>query len=98
MFLTFFRSRIHDQALTSLVRDPRADVLLLYGDRDKFTGRESYRTWAKRLQSEGHERVQVSCIEGATHFWREKSSVEMLQIIENWLDWKNSRLSKDVSE
>lgn len=86
MFLTCFRSRAHDKALTALVQDARADVLILFGDRDEFTGIESYERWATQLKGSGGERVQVTCVKGASHFWRQGTSAEMLQVIGQWLD------------
>ncbi|KAI5119111.1 hypothetical protein M0805_007858 [Coniferiporia weirii] len=88
-FLTCFRSRAYDQALTALLENPNADVLVLFGDSDEFTGIESYERWAAQLkQGTGGEgsRLRVDCVQGATHFWGRDESEEMLTIVGHWLD------------
>ena len=87
MFLTCFCSGAHDRALNSLVQDPHADVLLLFGDRDEFTAIEKYETWAAKLKETGGYRVQVSCVKGAGHFWSQRTSAEMLRNIGQWLSY-----------
>ncbi|KAH8117786.1 Alpha/Beta hydrolase protein [Phellopilus nigrolimitatus] len=91
-FLTLFRSRAYAAALTALAHDPRAHVLLLFGDADEFTRAESYRRWAEQLQAEAasaptspHAEVAVHCVPGATHFWSRSKADEMLRLVLSWL-------------
>ena len=91
--LTLFHSRTYAGTLGTLVKNPRSDVLLLYGDRDEFTGFSSYETWVKELQGiSGHDpsdmnsTVQVGYVKGATHFWEHSKAQIMLKVVEEWLD------------
>lgn len=72
-WLTAFRGRRYTATLNALVRDPRANVLVIYGDRDEFTGVQSYDDWAESLRREnaggGKAHLQILRIEGANHFW-----------------------------
>ncbi|KAL5503917.1 hypothetical protein ACEPAH_7989 [Sanghuangporus vaninii] len=100
-WLTLFRSKSYDEALNTLARDPKGRILIIYGDRDEFTGVESYREWSDKLEILGKEdlnvnsnrnasagRVRVSCIEGGSHFWAQNPNVaeEMLNVVQRWLD------------
>ncbi|KAG8213216.1 hypothetical protein J3R82DRAFT_11681 [Butyriboletus roseoflavus] len=45
-----FHSRMYSSALTSLLRDVRARLLIVHGDRDDFTSHSQYDTWTKSLK------------------------------------------------
>ncbi|KAH9979454.1 hypothetical protein BGW80DRAFT_1278236 [Lactifluus volemus] len=49
--LTTFRTQTYQRTLKDLVRDPRARVLLCFGDEDNFTGVEAFNEWAQVLAS-----------------------------------------------
>ncbi|KAL5525994.1 hypothetical protein ACEPAG_7332 [Sanghuangporus baumii] len=98
-WLTLFRSKFYDEALNTLARDPKAHILIIYGDRDDFTRVESYREWSDKLEILGKEglnddrnasagRVSVSSIEGGSHFWAQdrNTAEEMLNVVQRWLD------------
>lgn len=91
--LTLFHSRSYAETLKALVQNPRSNVLILYGDRDEFTGTDSYDAWVKELQRDVGRctgdtggRLQVGFVEGATHFWEHRKAQIMQQIVEQWLD------------
>ena len=91
--LTLFHSRTYAETLGTLVKNPRSNVLLLYGDRDEFTSINSYETWVKELQdlagqdpSSMTNTVQVGHVKGATHFWEHSKAQIMLKFVEEWLD------------
>ncbi|TFY54758.1 hypothetical protein EVG20_g9579 [Dentipellis fragilis] len=50
-FLTLFNTRTYQNKLDDLLRDPRAHVLVIYGNADTFTGVESYDQWTDRLKA-----------------------------------------------
>lgn len=91
--LTLFHSRSYAETLKALVQNPRSNVLILYGDRDEFTGIGNYETWVEKLQRDAGQgtggvggRLQVGFVEGATHFWEPRKARIMQDIVEQWLD------------
>ncbi|KAI0789879.1 alpha/beta-hydrolase [Abortiporus biennis] len=72
-WLTAFRGNMYATTLNNLLSNKRADVLVVFGDHDEFTGEESYDTWAedlkRQVQGEGKGHLQIVKVEGATHFW-----------------------------
>ncbi|EMD33942.1 hypothetical protein CERSUDRAFT_55817 [Gelatoporia subvermispora B] len=88
-WLTAFHGRSYAAALRGLVRDPRSNVLIVYGDRDDFTSSDVYDTWmngivADAKGSEGH--LEVTQIEGATHFWREEAPhSHLIALLSRWI-------------
>ncbi|EPQ52764.1 alpha/beta-hydrolase [Gloeophyllum trabeum ATCC 11539] len=84
-WLTAFRTGTYTKALATLVQDPAADVLIVYGTRDEFTGIGKYDAWAQTLM---HERravaLRIERVEGATHFWFNHQQ-ELESIVRSWL-------------
>ena len=85
--LTFFASNTYSHTLSALIRDPEAHVLILFGDRDEFTASGKYITWTAQLCEEANDwSLQISCIEGANHFWA-ASAIERMHIeVSTWLE------------
>lgn len=90
-WLTAFRGKTYTSALNALLRDPRANVLVVYGDQDEFTGDSSYDAWVEGLKAEAKEEdsaaLKVVKIEGATHFWTDHHDArrKMLEATADWL-------------
>jgi len=91
--LTLFHSRSYAETLKALLQNPRSNVLILYGDRDEFTGIGSYEAWTEELRRDAGQgtgdaggRLQVGFVKGATHFWERSKARIMQQIVEQWLD------------
>ncbi|KAI0255135.1 alpha/beta-hydrolase [Lactifluus subvellereus] len=87
--LTAFRTRTYQSALEGLVRDPRARVLLCYGDADDFTGVEAYDGWAEALGKLAVERggngLEVVRIPGASHFWGGQAGGGLIEAVTQFL-------------
>lgn len=94
--LTFFHASTYRGKLRQLVNDPRAHVLVLYGDKDQFTALEKYLVWVASLQQPenqgtvgtdalGTPRVETKMIPGADHFWRGQYNRQMREAISGWL-------------
>ncbi|KAL4066748.1 Alpha/Beta hydrolase protein [Scleroderma yunnanense] len=86
--LTLFHTRVYSAALDGLLDDSRANVLIIYGDRDDFTGKARYDAWSEMLQetSEAKARLDIVSVAGAGHFWRSNSSRTTLRrTLEDWL-------------
>jgi len=86
--LTAFRGSHYAATLANLLRDSRSNVLVVYSDRDEFTGIGSYDAWADSLRREAGDRgnLEVVRIEGANHFWSyPETKDKMLQCIMNWI-------------
>lgn len=49
-WLTAFHGHLYTAALQSLIRDPRSNVFIIYGDEDNFTSAAAYDAWATTLQ------------------------------------------------
>ena len=65
--------------------------MVLYGDRDQFTGIARYETWVKSLQEAGalpsrKTVVSHTKIEGGDHFWHGEALDHMLIEVEKWVD------------
>jgi hypothetical protein len=86
-WITLFRTSHYQAQLESLLRDERSNVLVVYGDKDEFTGAASYGDWVKKLQTaaQGSGRLCISEIENATHFWGGTSGHELDQVFRQWL-------------
>jgi len=83
-WLTLFRSRYED-TLKELVRNPAANVLIVYGDQDEFTSAATYRTWRSALEGAGSGKVEWAEVKGGTHFWRVGDGDELESILQRWL-------------
>ncbi|TFK28410.1 alpha/beta-hydrolase [Coprinopsis marcescibilis] len=80
-FLTLFRHSFYEKKLEELVQDPQSKVLILYGDRDEFTGVDRYKEWTARLKAlpgTSEDRLGVVHVEGASHFWNDEESCDRL--------------------
>ncbi|KAG9076685.1 hypothetical protein FS749_011502 [Ceratobasidium sp. UAMH 11750] len=78
--------------LRQLVQDARANVLIMYGDRDQFTAINKYSAWAAGFQSADSEAATgvaanavVKMVPGADHFWRGPFNRHMKATIMDWL-------------
>ena len=49
-FLTLFNSAKYSDALDKLLVEPKSHMLVLYGDKDQFTGIRRYQTWVEHAQ------------------------------------------------
>ncbi|KAF7312227.1 Peptidase-S15 domain-containing protein [Mycena indigotica] len=72
-WLTMFRSSRYDEALVALAREPRSNVLFIFGDHDNFTAVDKYRSWKETLG----ERVEWVEVKNGTHFWRDEDGDEL---------------------
>lgn len=87
-WLTAFHGRHYTNALNTLLSDPRADVLVVYGDADNFTSVEEYDAWADGLsqQADGRGKLEIVRIADANHFWRgPDATTRLVQAVECWL-------------
>ena len=88
-WLTAFRGNHYASGLTKLLKGTQSRVLVIFGDRDEFTGHESYDTWSKSLRHDAGDmegRLEIVCAQGANHFWSEPESRElMLCTIRDWI-------------
>ncbi|KDQ56986.1 hypothetical protein JAAARDRAFT_131498 [Jaapia argillacea MUCL 33604] len=90
-WLTAFRSSTYASALSDLIADPSSDILVIYGDRDEFTGIASYQTWAEELKRQaagaGKGKLQVQRIDGGSHFWFHQAEIQssLQQVVRAWL-------------
>ena len=83
-----FNSKMYSAALTSLLRDVRARLLIVHGDRDEFTSHSQYDTWTESLETmEGvRAELRIVTVTGAGHFWHTGTSRTALkETLENWL-------------
>lgn len=82
-----FHSRMYSSALTSLLRDVRARLLIVHGDRDDFTSHSQYDTWTESLKTERvRAQLRTVTVTGASHFWHTGTSRAALkETLENWL-------------
>ncbi|TFK49921.1 alpha/beta-hydrolase [Heliocybe sulcata] len=84
-WLTAFRTGTYTKALTTLLHDPAANVLVVYGTKDEFTSVSKYDAWAKELnEARGAATLRIEKVEGATHFWFNHEP-ELQNIVRTWL-------------
>ncbi|KZT29718.1 alpha/beta-hydrolase [Neolentinus lepideus HHB14362 ss-1] len=84
-WLTAFRTSTYTNALATLVHNPAANVLVVYGTKDEFTGISKYDTWAEELKrARGDAALRIERIEGATHFWFSYEA-ELQDTVGTWL-------------
>ncbi|KAH7342033.1 Alpha/Beta hydrolase protein [Rhizoctonia solani] len=103
--LTFFNASTYRQRLSQLVRDPRAHVLILFGDRDQFTATDNYQSWAEDLRrgqntsaNTSNTTTEIKMIPGADHFWRGRFNRQLREAISNWLEkYEQTQISTTVS-
>ncbi len=88
--LTAFRGSLYNSTLETLLRNPRANVLLCHGDRDDFTGMTNYDTWVDSLRTvtegEGKGKLRVVGVEGGNHYWvDERPRNELVAALQNFI-------------
>lgn len=83
--LTAFHHQNHRAALQKLASDSKANVLVIYGDRDDFTSVRNYRVWAEGLTEKGG-RVRVDEVAEGSHFWYGRPMETLLDIVRKWLN------------
>jgi uncharacterized protein len=83
--LTVFYHNAHATALRNLAENKHANVLILYGDRDQFSGEGKLDTWSQGLQEKGGK-IEVCKIKGADHFWHGRAADRLLEVVGKWLD------------
>jgi hypothetical protein len=84
--LTLFHTKTYAAALNRLIQNPAANVLIIYGSQDEFTGETSYDAWRNELEGvNGEGLLRVVKVENATHFWRGRSAEELRLVITQWL-------------
>jgi alpha/beta superfamily hydrolase len=85
-FLTAFNSNTYARKLSDLLRDPRSNVLVIYGDCDEFTSDARYGRWAEEMRKDGREdKLHVVRVEGASHFWGGSSAQELARVVKEWV-------------
>ncbi|KAF8556187.1 alpha/beta-hydrolase [Imleria badia] len=87
--LTMFHSKMYSSALTSLLRDVRARLLIVHGDQDDFTSYSQYDTWTESLKTTQGVQAQlrIGTVAGAGHFWHtETSRAALRETLETFLD------------
>jgi hypothetical protein len=84
--LTLFRTNTYATGLNQLIRDPGANVLVVYGNYDEFTREVNYDEWAGELAAVDRKgELKVVKVEQGTHFWRGETGRELQAIIKQWL-------------
>jgi len=83
--LTLFSSSTYQTALSNLTRDPNSRVLILYGDRDDFTGISKYTPWSEELRENAKGELKVELVLGGTHFWQGKHRRALVAHVAQWL-------------
>lgn len=89
-WLTAFRGEYYASTLEALIRDPRANILVIYGDRDDFTGFTNYDSWASSLRAaaegDGKGRLEIVEVENANHFWADHDPRRILiEVVDRFL-------------
>ncbi|KAI0033538.1 Alpha/Beta hydrolase protein [Vararia minispora EC-137] len=93
-WLSLFNGRTYQAGFESLMCNPESRILVIFGDRDEFTGMSSYDRWIQRLQriaTHGQTRTEVGSslrtvrIGGGTHFWRGDDLTRMIAAVEEFL-------------
>lgn len=84
--MTLFHTNTYIAKLRELVREPRANVLVVFGDHDEFTSASNYETWGRELEH-GSERgnLRVISVPNGSHFWRGQSGQVLEEVIQEWL-------------
>ncbi|KAJ8453629.1 hypothetical protein ONZ45_g19634 [Pleurotus djamor] len=82
--LTLFNSSTYDTKLQELVRNPSANVLIVYGDKDEFTSESSYKEWVEKLQQRAKS-LTATKLPGGTHFWRGNANLDLQRALDQWL-------------
>lgn len=83
-----FHTKVYSSALTCLLRDDRARLLIVHGDRDDFTSHSQYDAWTESLKTTEDVRAQltIASVAGAGHFWHTGASRAALRAtLDNWL-------------
>ncbi|CAE6459272.1 unnamed protein product [Rhizoctonia solani] len=93
--LTFFNTSTYREKLSRLVQDPRARVLIIFGNRDQFTSIESFESWTNDLQPDrdtsasgiiiSGSNTEIKMVPGADHFWRGRYQ-QLREAISSWLE------------
>ncbi|KAF9223541.1 alpha/beta-hydrolase [Gyrodon lividus] len=86
--LTMFHTKVYASALTWLLRDASASLLVIYGDQDNFTSHSKYEAWTESLRkTEGAKaQLEILPVAQASHFWHTESSRATLKLtLEGWL-------------
>ncbi|KAH6903450.1 Alpha/Beta hydrolase protein [Coprinopsis sp. MPI-PUGE-AT-0042] len=88
-FLTLFRGSYYNSQLAGLIQNADGRVLILYGDQDEFTSVERYDAWASELEAllpeANANRLQISKIAGASHFWQGEAAERLLSTVSSWI-------------
>ncbi|KAH8915875.1 hypothetical protein BT69DRAFT_1356190 [Atractiella rhizophila] len=91
--LTAFHASTFQSKLKDLVTRAKSKeggetykLMIIYGDRDEFTGVDKYRKWVEELEMKKDGRVKVVEVEDADHFWRGESGDRLESAIETWLE------------
>ncbi|KAH7912039.1 Alpha/Beta hydrolase protein [Hygrophoropsis aurantiaca] len=87
-FLTMFNTKNYVSVLSSLLRDPNANVLVMFGEDDEFTSKTKYHAWVKSLEQQvlSGTTMKVVSVPGASHFWGSGEASRLLEeTIGNWL-------------
>lgn len=82
--MTAFHGGTYTDRLNKLINDPGSNVLIVYGDRDEFTGAETYEGWATELRKNDGE-FRVELVQGATHFWAPRAGQRLKEIMMGWV-------------
>jgi len=83
-WLTLFQTSYYQARLEQLVQDPESNVLVIYGDKDEFTSKSSYKGWVEKLKN-GNTGLRVAEIENGRHFWGGRSGQMLKQVVVEWL-------------
>lgn len=72
-----------DKQTSELVAHPSYAI---YGDKDTFTSQTRLRKWAEQLKQKPKSLFRFQEIDGAGHFWQEKSVADRLKIsVQEWI-------------
>ena len=83
-FLTLFHGGTYTDRLNKLINGSRSNLLIIYGDKDEFTGVEMYEGWVAELRKNSGE-FRVEPVQGATHFWTSRSGERLKEVIKDWV-------------
>jgi uncharacterized protein len=86
-WLTAFHTRTYATKLSELLKNPAANVLVVFGDQDEFTSNRSYDSWVQGLVKDAGENAVLTTekIPGGSHFWIGEPATAMGRAVQRWL-------------
>jgi len=90
-WITCFHGGTYARGLEQLLSNASANVLVIFGTADQFTGADAYKRWLEELQSTAAKqnpqpKIQGASIDGADHFWDSAHAAVLYRSISRWLE------------